>query len=132
MELELKNRKENKRNMPQLDKLSYSTQIFWLLILFTSFYFIILKNILPSILLNIKTREDILNSMVSESSSSALEIKTAGSDYVKINSNITQTLGNYLSEVFNLINKAYSYTSIVINYSNTDKVIPQIVKPIIK
>lgn len=118
--------------MPQLDKLSYSTQIFWLLVLFTSFYFIILKHILPRILLNIKTRENIIDNMVSKSSNSVLEIKSAGSDYIKINSNIAKAVGDYLSEAFNLVNKAYNYTSVVINYSGTDKVVSQIIKPIVK
>ena len=35
--------------MPQFDKITFFNQIFWLILIFSSFYFILLKNFLPKI-----------------------------------------------------------------------------------
>jgi len=35
--------------MPQFDKITFFNQIFWLILIFSSFYFILLKNYLPKI-----------------------------------------------------------------------------------
>jgi F0F1-type ATP synthase membrane subunit b/b' len=42
--------------MPQLDKITFISQVFWLLIIFFSFYFIMFKNFIPYIGLIFKTR----------------------------------------------------------------------------
>lgn len=95
--------------MPQLDKLAYSTQIFWLLITFTSFYFVLLKNILPAILLNIKTRENLANNIVEENSSSSYEIKKANDTFTKINSDISERLDELTNKMSKELNKFYTY-----------------------
>jgi hypothetical protein len=35
--------------MPQFDKITFFNQIFWLILIFSGFYFILLKNFLPKI-----------------------------------------------------------------------------------
>ena len=45
--------------MPQLDKVTYFTQVFWVLIIFLGFYVIVLEKILPSIAARLKTRKKI-------------------------------------------------------------------------
>lgn len=42
--------------MPQFDKVSFFTQIFWLVLVFFSFYMLLLKNFIPSLSRIIKTR----------------------------------------------------------------------------
>jgi len=89
--------------MPQLDKLTYSTQIFWLLVSFTSFYFIILKHILPNILLNIKTRENMINSMLTGNTSASTEVKDSNEQFVHLSdrliANVRETLSNVRSDL---------------------------------
>jgi hypothetical protein len=100
--------------MPQLDKLTYSTQIFWLLIFFTSFYFIILKNILPSILLNVKTRETIIDNLLASNSSSTVEIETVNQNFVKINNLILDKLDQFQKSVSSELNNSYNYVPLFI------------------
>lgn len=45
--------------MPQLDKVTYFTQVFWVLIIFLGFYVIVLEKILPGIAARLKTRKKI-------------------------------------------------------------------------
>nr|YP_007890777.1 ATP synthase F0 subunit 8 [Seculamonas ecuadoriensis]AGH24472.1 ATP synthase F0 subunit 8 [Seculamonas ecuadoriensis] len=52
--------------MPQLDKVTYFSQFFWLLVFFLSFYVICLKIILPSISTILKIRTKKIDSMSSE------------------------------------------------------------------
>lgn len=59
--------------MPQLDKITYSSQIFWCLITFSTIYVVLLRNVLPNIAKILKIRkklinnyEDILNSLKKE------------------------------------------------------------------
>jgi len=103
--------------MPQLDKLTYSSQIFWLLIFFTSFYFIILKNILPSILLNIKTRETLINNLINSNSSSATEIESTNQNFVKINNKILDSVEEFQKLASTEANNSYSYVPLFINNS---------------
>lgn len=49
--------------MPQLDKLSFATQIFWLLVVFFFMYVILLRYILPNIYKILKIRKEILESL---------------------------------------------------------------------
>jgi F0F1-type ATP synthase membrane subunit b/b' len=55
--------------MPQFDKITFFNQIFWFLLAFFSFYFLVLKSVLPVIASSLKTRKKIINSMLSVSSS---------------------------------------------------------------
>ena len=47
--------------MPQFDKVTFFNQIFWFLLAFLSFYFIILKGLLPVLAASLKTRKKIMN-----------------------------------------------------------------------
>ena len=42
--------------MPQFDKITFFNQIFWLIVIFSGFYFILLKNFLPKISSVLKAR----------------------------------------------------------------------------
>jgi len=42
--------------MPQFDKLSFFTQVFWLILIFFSFYILLLKVFIPNLSLIVKTR----------------------------------------------------------------------------
>jgi hypothetical protein len=42
--------------MPQLDTYMYFSQVFWLLVIFTAFYILVLNNILPNISRGLKLR----------------------------------------------------------------------------
>jgi len=53
--------------MPQLDKFTFSTQIFWLLVLFFFIYVILIKYFLPAIYKVLKIRKEILDSLVADS-----------------------------------------------------------------
>lgn len=52
--------------MPQLDTYMYFSQVFWLIIMFTTFYILVLNNILPNIARVLKLRNKQINT--SESS----------------------------------------------------------------
>ena len=56
--------------MPQFDKITFFNQIFWLTISFLSFYFIILKGLLPVLAVSLKTRKKLINHVFSASTSS--------------------------------------------------------------
>lgn len=47
--------------MPQFDKITFFNQIFWFLLAFLSFYFVILKGLLPVLAASLKTRKKIVN-----------------------------------------------------------------------
>src|SRR6056297_2631488 len=47
--------------MPQFDKITFFNQIFWFLSAFLSFYFIILKGLLPVLAASLKSRKKIVN-----------------------------------------------------------------------
>lgn len=47
--------------MPQFDKITFFNQIFWFLLTFLSFYFVILKGLLPVLAASLKTRKKIIN-----------------------------------------------------------------------
>jgi predicted DNA-binding protein YlxM (UPF0122 family) len=53
--------------MPQLDKFSFATQIFWLLVLFFFIYIILIKYFLPAIYKVLKIRKEILDNLVADS-----------------------------------------------------------------
>jgi hypothetical protein len=47
--------------MPQFDNVTFFNQIFWFLIIFLSFYFIVLKKLLPVLATTLKTRKKLMN-----------------------------------------------------------------------
>lgn len=57
--------------MPQFDKVTFFNQIFWFLIAFLSFYFIILKGLLPVLAASLKTRKKVVNYIFLAGSSSS-------------------------------------------------------------
>lgn len=50
--------------MPQLDKFSFASQIFWLILIFLFFYWVFANFVVPNILLVLKVREKELASYV--------------------------------------------------------------------
>jgi F0F1-type ATP synthase membrane subunit b/b' len=52
--------------MPQLDKVTFFSQYFWLLIFFLTFYFFVLKIVLPTVVTIFKLRKKKLESMVND------------------------------------------------------------------
>ena len=56
--------------MPQFDKITFFNQIFWFLLAFLSFYFVILKGLLPVLAASLKTRKKIINFISTAGSSS--------------------------------------------------------------
>ena len=83
--------------MPQLDHLSYLSQVFWLIVIFGSFYFVTLTYILPTISQIIKTRKEKLSSYTTDSSSLKIEEKL-----------LTYKYQDYLSNAFVNSSKALS------------------------
>jgi hypothetical protein len=47
--------------MPQLDKVTYSSQIFWCFITFSTLYFVLLRNILPKIAKVLEERKNLIS-----------------------------------------------------------------------
>lgn len=52
--------------MPQLDKVTFFSQYLWLVIFFLTFYFFVLKIVLPTIVTIFKTRKKKLDAMAAE------------------------------------------------------------------
>lgn len=65
--------------MPQFDKVTFFNQIFWVLLVFFSFYFVLLKQILPSLLMSVKTRKKAVKSYLA-ASTKASEASTSSVD----------------------------------------------------
>jgi F0F1-type ATP synthase membrane subunit b/b' len=53
--------------MPQFDKVTFFNQIFWFLLAFLTFYFVILKFLLPVLAASLKTRKKVMNFIFSAS-----------------------------------------------------------------
>lgn len=47
--------------MPQFDSVTFFNQVFWFFSIFLSFYFIILKGLLPVVTTSLKTRKKLVN-----------------------------------------------------------------------
>ncbi len=101
--------------MPQLDAITFSTQIFWLLILFVSFYFFVLKNILPNILLNLKVRQTTLNKLENNNTSLTTEVTLINNQVNKVNLNLSNSLNSYLENLNKLFLNHINYLTSVIN-----------------
>jgi hypothetical protein len=50
--------------MPQFDTVTFFNQIFWFFSVFLSFYFIILKGLLPVVTTSLKTRKKLVHSLI--------------------------------------------------------------------
>jgi hypothetical protein len=61
--------------MPQFDKITFFNQIFWLTISFLSFYFIVLRGLLPVLASSLKTRKKLMHYVFSASTSSEVGLK---------------------------------------------------------
>lgn len=56
--------------MPQFDTVTFFNQIFWLILAFLSFYFLVLKGLLPILAVSLKTRKKVVSFIVSSGASS--------------------------------------------------------------
>lgn len=121
--------------MPQLDKLIILPQIFWLIILFSLFYFLTTFYFLPTLLKFIKSRKYFLNN--NNTLSEALSIKSSEKrkiitvsllqDFSKIRSlifnKITSSSFSFRDDVFKPKYKKFTSTMLIvmldsINYCN--------------
>lgn len=67
--------------MPQLDKVTYLSQVFWLFVMFFSFYIIILKWMLPTIVTILKLRKNKIDSDSQRVGGLEIEEKNIIEDY---------------------------------------------------
>lgn len=67
--------------MPQLDKVTFFSQYFWLVLFFLSFYFFVLKAVLPTIVTIFKVRKKTLELIVSDVETLKQEESTVLSNY---------------------------------------------------
>jgi hypothetical protein len=94
--------------MPQFDKLTFFTQIFWLTIIFFGFYFVTLQTYLPKIAAVIKTRKKKIDSGIASIASSKIEsVKVTNS----LNTLLELFFNNSKSELNFNITKGYSWSS---------------------
>jgi len=113
--------------MPQLDKVTFYSQVFWLLITFFSLHYIFLKEVLPSIAASLKYRHHILNSYskvrneLTSESSRITELQkntislplTQMHNYVAVTNEYVETL--MMRELSNSL-----YTSLYVSQSSTN------------
>lgn len=94
--------------MPQFDKLTFFTQIFWLTIIFFGFYFVTLQTYLPKIAAVIKTRKKKIDSGIASIASSKIEsVKVTNS----LNTLLELFFNNSKSELNFNITRGYSWSS---------------------
>jgi hypothetical protein len=94
--------------MPQFDKLTFFTQIFWLTIIFFGFYFVTLQTYLPKIAAVIKTRKKKIDSGIAGIARSKIEsVKVTSS----LNTLLELFFNNSKSELNFNITKGYSWSS---------------------
>jgi F-type H+-transporting ATPase subunit b len=91
--------------MPQLDTSMYFSQVFWLLVLFTVFYILVLNNILPNISRVLKLRRKRISSegssVLSEEHNAVMEttsgvLETSLSDSTAFLSNVRTSSSTWL------------------------------------
>lgn len=106
--------------MPQLDNVTFLSQIFWCFITFSLLYFIVLKNILPNIAKVLKIRKklfDYYNSLFNN-------INTINNNYIVFKSSdisnlffiINKNINDY-NEIYKNINNNSYISSNIRNYS---------------
>lgn len=106
--------------MPQLDLATYSTQIFWTFVIFSSLYFILLKKVLPHLAKVIKLRKKLIvyyNGLFNE-------LNNIDNNYILSKSNdlsnvLTITKKNIINNnnEYNKINNNASIQNYLKNYS---------------
>ena len=84
--------------MPQLDTVTYLSQLFWVLILFGGFYIIVLSDILPSLSTILKARKKKLDQNGDAIETLASEETTTSSSYEAILMNSLEGSRTLLSE----------------------------------
>jgi uncharacterized membrane protein YhiD involved in acid resistance len=94
--------------MPQLDTYMYFSQVFWLLIIFITFYILILNNILPKISRVLKLRRKHIN--IGHGS-------LLVNEYQGVRSKMSLRLESSLKNTTNLINNARNSSSVWLDTS---------------
>jgi len=104
--------------MPQIDKITYFNQLFWLFLSFSFYYFILLKVFLPKISSVLKARKKKLTKGSSGSTSFVADKKhfteVRGSvveNYLSLNSSSIGNNSNFMSELNNRLVKSFSTTT---------------------
>ena len=97
--------------MPQLDIYMYFSQVFWLLILFTIFYILILNNILPNISRVLKLRRKQIN---------AGEGSVIGEEYKAVMGTISGVLEISLKDSTSFLNNTRNSSSVWLETSLKD------------
>jgi hypothetical protein len=103
--------------MPQLDNVTYLSQIFWCFITFTSLYFILLKKILPHIAKILKLRKKLINNY-----------KELFVNLNNINNNYTIYKSNDLIEILSLNTKKITELNNSYNSINSDSYVQNYIK----
>lgn len=85
--------------MPQLDRFSFISQIFWLLVIFFSFYVILLRFILPHIGRILKARQIVIDELIQEQQDLEKEAAKAVASYKFIIVNWGAFLYKYSAKV---------------------------------
>lgn len=88
--------------MPQLDKLTFTTQIFWLFITFFSLYWVVTRKILPTILSITRTRQLLLSKMTTftaQTGKESVHLDKVNSDFYIATTENLLTYMKYLDSV---------------------------------
>jgi len=101
--------------MPQIDKITYFNQLFWLFLSFSFYYFILLKVFLPKVSSVLKARKKKLTKGSSGSTSFVADKKhftevrgSAVENYLSLNSSSIGNNSNFVSELNNRLVKSFS------------------------
>lgn len=102
--------------MPQLDKVTYLSQFFWLIVFFFSFYLILLKTMLPKVATILKIRKKKIDSIY-------MDIKKYQQEESTILSNYDSLLKTSFSKSKSCIKKATDEANLWVdrNISNINK-----------
>ena len=95
--------------MPQLDKITFFTQVSWLIIVFFSLYIVLVKFILPKLALILKLRQRSMNKFLIDGYNFKKEAEINVSTYFEIFYRFTIKSNKSLS---NLTDKFYLYEEI--------------------
>lgn len=85
--------------MPQLDRFSFISQIFWFLVIFFGFYILLLRFILPDIARILKTRRVIVDELIKEQQDLEIEATKIRESHKRILVNWGIFLNNYIMKV---------------------------------
>jgi len=90
--------------MPQLDSITFITQLSWLIIIFLAFYGIVLSKSLPALARIIKTRK--------------LKLSFGQSNLTNLDLETTNSINNYENSLINSLSKSRTLLSVNIETSN--------------